>query len=61
MCGICAVHFKELCKNCAVNGAELSFLQGLPIVRPGDEGPWRSHGEANELLSNINYYMYTIT
>ena len=33
----CAVDLIELCENCSVNCAGLSFLQGLPIMRPGDE------------------------
>ena len=33
----CAVDLIELCENCAVNCAGLSFLQGLPIMQPGDE------------------------
>ena len=35
--GYCAVDLIELCENCAVNCAGLSFLQGLPIMQPGDE------------------------
>ena len=33
----CAVDLIELCENCAVNCAGLSFLQGLPMMQPDDE------------------------